>query len=306
MMEYREHGWEKEGRALERRGFRVLGLLGQGAFSRVYRVEKKEIYACKVSENAGLLEREAFVMSRLQHALFPAYSSLWQEEGCGFLLMEYVPGISMEEMVRRRGGFCARQVALAGAELAAGLCYLHERQEGWLFRDVKPANIVVRQNGRLSLLDFGCVCSSKESLLSQAGSPGFAAPEQLKGEDLLTKACDVYGLGRTLKAVLREEKTIQARGCKRGRSVPDKFTRALNRLLDSCAEEDVSRRLPDMGSVLEMLLPLCKDIIKSSDLNISSDFKYFSEILRASEVRCFRRRGEVLRQEVICRKDICL
>ncbi len=275
-MECRER-WEKRERlALERKGFRVLRLLGEGAFSRVYCVERNATYACKVSENVGLLEREALVLSELRHTLFPAYGRLWQEEGCGFLLMEYVPGSSMEEMLKRRGGFCARQVAAAGTELASGLSYLHERQENWLFRDVKPANIIIRQNGRLSLLDFGCVCSVRESALSQAGSPGFAAPEQLKGGQLLTKACDVYGLGQTLKVMHR------TRGGGRGRDASDKFAPALSQLLDLCTKKEVSRRLPDMGSVMERLWQLCRQM------------GYYPE------------KSGGLCREVLCRKDVWL
>lgn len=143
-------------------------------------------------------------MAGLQHPLFPAFYGMWQEEGSGFLLMEYVRGENMAQMLRRRGRFSLRQTVRAGMELAEGLSYLHEGPGGLLFRDVKPANVVIQQDGRVRLLDLGCACALGERAASRAGTPGFAAPEQLCGEEILTAACDIYGWGRTMEAMLGE------------------------------------------------------------------------------------------------------
>jgi len=281
---------ERDRQILEDRGFLVRGFLGEGAFSRVYWVERGVPdgilshwrFACKVSDSPGLLEKEAFVMRQLRHDLFPACYELWQEGGCGFLLMEYVAGSSMEEMLERRGRFSVRQVVRMGVELADGLHYLHERRERWLFRDVKPANIMIRQNGRLSLLDFGCVCSAEESELSQAGTPGFAAPEQLGGGERLTERCDVYGLGQTLKAMAgggKRETSGKECGKKRRRENAD--AKILEQLFAACTEQDCSRRLPDMDSVLEVLAPLCRKLG-----GFPEEAEHFSQ------------------EKVVCRKDI--
>ncbi len=171
-----------EREVLEERGYACRRLLGEGAFSRVYLVESRvfgERYACKVGKNVSLTKREAEMMARAHHPLFPQYRGLWQEAGFSFLLMEYLPGSSLEDALIRRGRFSPGQTVRVGMELAEGLCCLH--REGLLFRDVKPANIVIRQDGRVGLVDFGCVCGVREAACSRAGSPGFAAPEQLAG-----------------------------------------------------------------------------------------------------------------------------
>lgn len=186
------------------RGYIRHGLLGKGSFSDVYCIEDRadgRRYACKISWRTEMLEREAQVLKGLRHPLYPEFAAFWRTAGLGILLREYVEGHSLEEMLKRRH-FSAGQTAQVGLWLAEGLLYLHALPERLLFRDVKPANIIVRQDGRVKLIDFGCVCPMGASVASRAGSPGFAAPEQLGGGGTLTEACDVYGLGRTLEAML--------------------------------------------------------------------------------------------------------
>ena len=180
-------------------------------------------------------------MAGVKHPLFPQCIGFWEKMGLGFLIMEYIPGESLEEMLKRRGHFSPRQTARMGVELAEGLSYLHNRREEFLFRDIKPANIMIRQDGRAKLVDFGCVCSNRDKITSRAGSPGFAAPEQLRGGDVLTPACDVYGLGRTLRTALGPGKNIFFRR--------NRGERRLVHFLDLCTQERVEKRIPDMESV---------------------------------------------------------
>lgn len=264
------------GLLLSRKGFQCGRLLGRGSFSWVYQVERREdrqTYACKVSQNEKLLEREAQAMALLKHPLFPAYFAFWMEAGLGLLVIEYVPGCSLEEALLRRGQFSAGQTIRVGLALAEGLGYLHER--GLLFRDVKPSNIMARQDGRVKLIDFGCVCSMEGEVCSRAGTPGYAAPEQLSGAKKLTPACDVYGLGRTLEAMLgtdakgvndgalgtRMKAILDKKGFPQERDVLlRKYTgvksiaerrkkRRLREIIQMCTQQEAERRLPDMAQV---------------------------------------------------------
>lgn len=248
---------DRERRILGKKGYVCGRLLGKGAFSRVYYVEDAAGgggLACKVSGNRELLRREADIMGRLAHPLFPAFYGFWQEAGSGFLLMEYVPGCSAEEMIGRRGSFRPGQVARFGMELAEGLLYLHDRPEKLLFRDIKPANIIIRQDGRIRLLDFGCVCSMRDKPGAYAGSLGYAAPEQLRGDGILTAACDVYGLGRTLERFLGAEGETQG-GSGRERAGDCRWGtgKSLLRILEECTRPEPSRRIPDMRAVMDAL-----------------------------------------------------
>lgn len=240
-------------RILKEEGYICRELLGKGAFSEVYRAEDEEgrAYACKISSNIRLLEREAEAMRSIRHPLFPAFFGYWDYGDLGCIVMEHVPGECLETMLRRRGAFCAGQVVRMGMELAEGLLYLHERGEGQLFRDVKPANIIVRQDGRVKLLDLGCVCAKGVRTDSRAGTPGFCAPEQLEERSILTESCDVYGLGRTLEAMLgggdKKERGLRGR---------QKYQRELGKLLESCTRQEVAGRIGDMRAVMAWLLEL--------------------------------------------------
>lgn len=249
---------------LGRHGYRCGRLLGKGAFSGVYYVEGQtggNACVCKISGNISVLEREAQVMALLEHPLFPKYFGFWQEAGLGFLLGEYIPGYTLEEMLMRRGHFTAEQTIRVGMALAEGLRYLHERPERFLFRDVKPANIMIRQDGSVMLIDFGCVCSMEGRISSRAGTPDFAAPEQLEKNGRLLPACDVYGVGRTLKAMLGPErepiakkpfiegrKSIATRHYVRELAGRRKRKR-LDRILDACTRTEAARRIPAMAQV---------------------------------------------------------
>lgn len=251
---------------LERRGYLCRRQLGEGAFSRVYWVETVsggESYACKISENEELLEREARILALLRHPLFPMYYDFWKQDGRGFLLREYVPGNSLEDMLKRRGGFTAGRTIGMGLELARGLGYLHGREERFLFRDIKPSNIILCQNGRLKLVDLGCACSLKERITSRAGSPGFAAPEQLRSGGILTTASDIYGLGQTLRAAFgtgRPEPAVHKRHSggrgypkRRGAGRRGRKQKALEaglwQVLEACTREEAGERIPDMESL---------------------------------------------------------
>lgn len=238
---------------LNRRGYEVLRTLGEGAFSRVLLVRERtdpsmrplnppRAIACKICRQSKLGLREGRLLQRMDHPLFPLFLGMWQEGEIVFLMMEAVFGSSLEALLKRRGTLTERQTARMGMELAAGLKYLHELPEPVLFRDVKPANILIRQDGRIKLLDLGCICRLGERTQNLAGTPGFGAPEQFEAGHALTAACDVYGLGRTLREAVGKD-------CKKSFGhVLDAFTRA---------KEEI--RLQDMREVLTQLEPFARE-----------------------------------------------
>lgn len=240
---------QEETRILNRWGYEVLRTLGEGAFSRVFLVRERadhsarslnspKTIACKICRQSKLGLREGRLLQRMDHPLFPRFFGMWQEGEMIFLLMEAVFGSSLEALLKRRGALTERQTARMGMELAAGLKYLHELPEPVLFRDVKPANILIRQDGRIKLLDLGCICRLGERAQSLAGTPGYGAPEQLETGHVLTAACDVYGLGRTLREAVGKD-------CKK----------SFGRVLDACTRTKEEIRLQDMQEVLAQLEP---------------------------------------------------
>lgn len=222
--------------------YRSIKLLGQGAFAKVYLVEdgRGQVYACKTCTHKEILQREAEFQKEAVHVLFPQFYDFWQEAWGACLLMEYVPGASLESRVRHQGRFSAVQAAEIGCRLAEGLSWLHEKEAPLLFRDIKPANVMLTPAGEVKLLDFGCACRPGKSA-DRAGSIGFGAPEQFKPGAVQTAAADVYGLGRTLQE-------ITAGG---GRGL-------LKKVAARCTADNPEARPGNMEEVRELLM-LCSE-----------------------------------------------
>ena len=229
---------------LARRGYHTVRLLGQGAFSQVLLIQQQEtglLFACKVSDRKDLAHREGSLLAAVDHPLFPQFRDLWDEGESAFLLMEYVCGSSLEELLRRRGALSQTQTTRIGMELAEGLRFLHQLPDPILYRDVKPANVMIRQDGRVKLLDMGCASKLRQPDGARAGTPGYAAPEQLEEGGILSFASDVYGLARTLEAIA-------------GKNCGGKLERVIN----ACTAEKPKQRIPDMQGMMTALAPLCK------------------------------------------------
>lgn len=243
--------------------YRFIRVIGEGAFSRVYLTEdgKGRRFACKVSREVKMLEREAELLSRLYHPLFPAYVGYEEWDDMGGLSMEYIQGRSLGQMIRLRGRLSARQTMRFAEELADGLRYLHERQPAILYRDLKPENIMVCQDGHVKLVDLGCACYQDTQGRARVGTPGFAPPEQLTAGGTAGLYSDVYSLGKVLQGVMTdsgEERRCNSErrkcGKKRGyRREERKRRRLLEHMIAECTREDPRQRPQDMISVAQLL-----------------------------------------------------
>lgn len=231
--------------SLRRHGYGRPCLKGQGTFSTVYRVTAYgtgKHYACKISSHGKMLAGEAQILAEAKHPLIPRPYEYWQEEGTGYLVMEYVPGANLEELLRRRGGFSERQTLRIAMELAEGLMHLHERPLPVLYRDLKPAHVQIREDGRVKLLDFGCACYMGKENGACVGTHGFAAPEQLAGKGSGFSG-DVYAFGKVLQRLSAVEGRKDAFVC--GREIA--------RLAEKCIRENREERIPDMRLCLRTL-----------------------------------------------------
>ena len=115
---------------------------------------------------------------------------------------------------------------------------LHERPEPILYRDLKPEHVILCGDGRVRLLDLGCACRLSEAWKSKAGSPGYAAPEQLceRGHRQGVYS-DVYSFGKVLAAMQRETGA----------------DRDWERLIAQCTAEKTEERIPGMRFILQEL-----------------------------------------------------
>ena len=151
-------------------------------------------------------KKEALALSRLSHPNIASVYDFDTHDGVDFLVMELVPGLSLDEKIRH-GVLQESETIDLGLQLAQGLGAAH--REGIVHRDLKPGNLRVTPEGRLKILDFGlarmlpssvpssAVTDSIASAHAVAGTPPYMAPEQLRGEPA-DERTDVYGCGAVL------------------------------------------------------------------------------------------------------------
>lgn len=191
--------------------YQIDRLLGSGGFGAVYLATDERLHravaikVCSTSslpahealEAARLFQHEALTLARLRHPGLTAIWDYFQEGDHWYLVMEYVPGETLRDLLRRVGGPLPLAEALDYArQLCAVLSYLHSQQPPIVFRDLKPANVMVTPDGQLKLIDFGIArlfSPDKTADTAQFGTPGYAPPEQYGGQT--EPRSDIYSLG---------------------------------------------------------------------------------------------------------------
>lgn len=144
-------------------------------------------------------EREARLAARLNHPHVVAVFDLVDDGDAQWMVMEYVEGTNLSQIVKTNGPMPPAQIAPILAQVADALAAAHAA--GIVHRDVKPSNILVTPDGNVRLSDFGIARSEADAALTQTGlvtgSPAYLAPEVATGQ-LATEASDVWSLGATL------------------------------------------------------------------------------------------------------------
>jgi serine/threonine-protein kinase len=163
---------------------------------------------------ADLLERqqaidafrqEAQLLATLDHVNLPRVTDFLSEAGCHYLVMDFVEGETLENLLSRQTTpFSEAQVLDWAGQLCDVLSYLHARQPPVIFRDLKPGNIMLTPDGHLKLIDFGIARFFKPGQATDTirfGTPGYAPPEQY-GKGQTDHRSDVYALGVTMHQLL--------------------------------------------------------------------------------------------------------
>jgi serine/threonine-protein kinase len=191
---------------------RVIKEGGQGAVfaaidahDHVYAVKQMLDQFTSEGERAAAVERfeaEAALLRGLKHPRIPAVFASYQDEGYHYLVMEFVVGDDLEDIVRQRGRIDEASALRWAGQVCDVLQYLHHQPIPIIFRDVKPSNIMITPDGDVKLVDFGIAKTFNPTRQqgTQIGTPGYAPPEQYQG--LATPQSDLYALAATLHHLL--------------------------------------------------------------------------------------------------------
>jgi WD40 repeat protein/class 3 adenylate cyclase/energy-coupling factor transporter ATP-binding protein EcfA2 len=185
----------------------VIGAGGEGRVLRALDRQHDRLVALKVrSARTGTtrrdLLREARVLLSLEpHASLPLVRDDFFHEDEYVVVMDWIDGTDLGRLLAEQGtpGLAPSTVLRAVAQVAEALTFLHGHDPPGVHGDVKPANLVLTERGRIVLVDFGI--SSRGEWVARAGTPGFVAPEVAAGE-APTRASDVYSLAMTAFTLL--------------------------------------------------------------------------------------------------------
>lgn len=247
--------------------YRIIKSLGQGGEGSVYlaedeslcrRVAVKRLWEQENGSGERIREEAAFLRD-LRHPMLPVVYDLLYEGGW-YLVMEYVEGISLHNYIEKQGKVGEEQARMWAAALLDVLDYLHTRETPVIYRDLKPDNIMVCQDGSLKLVDFGAAglrSFGEEGGGRMAFSAGFAAPEQ-RGEDeqgvRADERSDLYAFGRTLYYMLTGVIPENAPGMALSASCYNPLlSEELEEIIRRCTKEKPEARYQVAGEVIRDL-----------------------------------------------------
>jgi serine/threonine protein kinase len=223
----RMHPLGDAGRVIAGR-YRLEEPIGRGAMGVVWRardqlldrdVAVKEVQIAETltdEEKANAYQRtlrEAKTAARLSHPGVVTVYDVAEDGGRPWIVMQLVAAQSLDQVLAVSGPLSPRRTAEMGRQLLSVLSVAHAA--GVLHRDVKPSNVLLGRDDRAVLTDFGIATFAGDPRLTQTGmvmgSPGFTAPERIRGEDA-TPASDLWSLGATLFAAVEGHGPFEGRG----------------------------------------------------------------------------------------------
>lgn len=202
--------------------YKIIGILGGGGQGAVYQArdlnfpDAKRLVAIKEMHVQGndneqrastvkTFQREANILATLSHPAIPKIYDSFEQNDRVYLVMEYINGSDLEALLSKTKTLPMKKILEWSVDLCDVLHYLHSHQpETIIFRDMKPANIMIDSLGKVRLIDFGIakvfVDGKRGTMI---GTEGYSAPEQYKGK--ANPLSDIYSLGATLHHVITRE-----------------------------------------------------------------------------------------------------
>ena len=187
--------------------YQIIKTIGEGGMANVYLA-----YDTILDRNVALkvlrgdlsndekfvrrFQREALSASSLSHPNIVEMYDVGEDDGQYYIVMEYVEGKTLKQLVKRRGGLTLNEVIDIMLQLTDGIAHAHDSYI--IHRDIKPQNIMIMENGLVKITDFGIAMALNSTQLTQTnsvmGSVHYLPPEQANGKGTSVK-CDIYSLG---------------------------------------------------------------------------------------------------------------
>lgn len=193
--------------------YKILSVIGHGGMSTVYlainekankpwaikEVKKDGVQDFEVVRQSLMIETD--MLKKLSHKGLPSIVDVIDKDDNFLIVMDYIEGNTLKSVIKEKGAQKQEDVVAWAMQLCDVLRYLHERETPIIYRDLKPANIMLKSDGSVILIDFGTAREYKERNLGDTtclGTQGYAAPEQFGGKGQTDARTDIYCLGTTM------------------------------------------------------------------------------------------------------------
>lgn len=194
---------------------KVIRQLGFGGLSAIYLVQQsgRDLLVLKESTVPGdvdpevkekaieMFDREAHILAKLNHPQIAKVHDHFVENGRHYLLLQYVHGQDLRQYVKEKGAMSEQAAIDCAIQMADILTYLHEQTPAVIHRDLTPENLVINDDGKIVLIDFGAANEFLQTATGTlVGKHAYIAPEQFRGK--ATTGSDIYSMGGTLHFLL--------------------------------------------------------------------------------------------------------
>ena len=193
--------------------YKILNKVGQGGMSVVYLAMNEKAnkqWAIKEVRKDGVKDFELIkqglivetdMLKKLSHPSLPSIVDVIEDDNTFLIVMDYIQGNPLSKTLEEYGAQSQENVVEWAKQLCDVLGYLHSRKPPIIYRDMKPANVMLKPDGSITLIDFGTAREYKSKNIADTtclGTIGYAAPEQFGGMGHTDARTDIYCLGATL------------------------------------------------------------------------------------------------------------
>ncbi len=204
--------------------YQIIEEIGRGAMGIVYlgkdpKINRDVALKClrphilEAHESAGKrFQQEILALGRLIHPNIVTIFDVWEDPASNntYIVMEYVEGTSLAQLIKEKSPFSAEEVVYIGVEICKGLHFAHSKEV--VHRDIKPANVLLSEDlSTVKITDFGIARLDSIGLTQSdhlAGTPQYMSPEQCRGETLSGRS-DLFAVGALLYEMLTYQKAFQ-------------------------------------------------------------------------------------------------
>lgn len=249
--------------------YKILNKVGQGGMSVVYLAMNEKAnkqWAVKEVRKDGVLDFESVkqglvaetdILKKLNHPNLPSIIDVIDTDESFIIIMDYIQGNSLNRALEEFGAQPQEMVIAWAKQLCDVLGYLHSRTPAIIYRDMKPANIMLKPDGNVTLIDFGTAREYKEKNLADTtclGTVGYAAPEQFGGMGQTDARTDIYCLGATLYHLVTGmnpcEPPYEIRPI---RQINPSLSSGLERIILKCTQRDPDDRYQSAAELMYAL-----------------------------------------------------